>query len=291
VTLPRFVLVGVPRAGTTSLYHYLDQHPGVEVSERKEINFLAYPGQDVARRDYPWLRFDVRTLDDYEALFAASADRVTVDFSASCFRSPVAIERIQRYVPEARLFVLLRDPVARAWSAYLNRVRKGYESRSPDVALVAGQRAVDNGFYSARLEAFRDAFGPERVRVWLFDDLAARPEATVATIFDYLGVDPTVTVDVAAVYNRASVPGGGRLRRFVPDYGRLRRVADALPPPLRTAARQAWRRNQVPAPVLDPDLAGRLRKLYDDDIGRLEDLIGRDLGSWRSASRSTSPDA
>jgi len=291
VALPQFVLVGVPRAGTTSLYHYLGQHPGLDLSERKEINFLAYPGADVAHRDYPWLRFDVRTPDAYEALFAAAGDRVTVDFSASCFRSPVAIERIRRYVPDARLFVLLRDPVSRAWSAYLNRVRKGYESRSPELALVPGERAVDNGFYAERLEAFRTAFGPERVRVWLFDDLTARPQATLTSIFDYLGVDPAVTVDVAAVYNRASLPAHGALRRFVPDYGRLRRVVGALPAPVRTAAAQVWRRNQVPAPVLDPRLADRLRKLYEDDIGRLEALIGRDLGSWRSTSHSTSPEA
>lgn len=289
MTLPQFILVGVPRSGTTSLYHYLAQHPGLDLSERKEINFLSYPGQDVARRDYPWLRFDVRTFDDYAALFQSAGDKVSVDFSASCFRSPVAIERIRCYVPDARLFLLLRDPVSRAWSAYLNRVRKGYESRPPDVALVPGERAVDNGFYSARLGAFLDAFGPERVRVWLFDDLIAQPEATVATIFGYLGVNPTFAVDVAAVYNKASVPRSGMLRRLLPDHRQLRGVADALPPSVRTAARQAWRRKQVPAPMLQADLARRLRTLYEDDIGRLEHLIGRDLGSWRSTQRSTGP--
>jgi len=283
LTLPQFALVGVPRSGTTSLYHYLDQHPQLALGDRKEINFLSYPGDEVARRDYPWLRFDVRTLEEYESLFASAGERTTVDFSASCFRSPVAIERIGRFVPEARLFVLLRDPVGRAWSAYLNRVRKGYETRPPDAALVPGDRAVDNGLYSERLGAFRDAFGADRVRVWLFDDLSARPEVTVSEIFDYLGVDPSVAVDVAAVYNRASVPRSGPWQRLLPNYDRRRRAADALPAPVRAAARQVWRRSQAPAPVLAPEVAARLRSYYVEDIRRLEGLLGRDLGPWLPA--------
>ena len=280
MTLPRFVLVGVPRAGTTSLYQYLRQHPEVGLSDRKEINFLAFPGEEVARRDYPWLRFEARTLADYEALFAGAGDRVTVDFSASCFRSPVAIERIERYVPEARLFVVLRDPVGRAWSAYLNRVEKGYETRPPEAALVPGERAVDNSLYSERLVAFRDAFGPDRVRVWLFDDLIAYPRDTVAEVFDYLGVDRSVSVDVAAVYNKAGIPRGGLAQKVLPGYDRRQRLAASLPGPVRDIARQVWRRCQAPPPVLAPELAHRLRKHYADDVRRLQSLIGRDLGSW-----------
>lgn len=281
--LPQFVLVGVPRSGTTSLYQYLRQHPGLEVSERKEINFLAFPGDDVARRDYPWLRFEVRTLAEYEALFESAGERVGVDFSASCFRSPVAIDRIGQFVPDARLFVLLRDPVSRAWSAYLNRVRKGYEARPPQDALVPGERAVDNGFYSERLTAFREAFGPDRVRVWLFDDLAARPQATVSEVFDYLGVDPSVTVDVAAVYNKASVPRGGVVQRLLPSHDRRQRLAAVLPAPARHVVRRVWRRSQAPAPQLPPEVAARLRRGYADDVRRLQDLVDRDLGAWLPA--------
>ena len=281
--LPQFVLVGVPRSGTTSLYQYLRQHPGLTLGDRKEINFLAFPGDEVARRDYPWLRFEVRTLAEYQALFDGAGDRVAVDFSASCFRSPVAIERIERFVPDARLFVLLRDPVGRAWSAYLNRVRKGYETRPPDEALVPGERAVDNGFYNERLVAFRRAFGPDRVRVWLFDDLVAQPRATLAEIFGYLGVDPAVKIDVAAVYNKASVPRAGLVQRLLPSYDRRKRLAATLPAPVRGVARQVWRQTQAPAPVLAPEVAARLRSHYADDVRRLQDLLDRDLRTWLPA--------
>ncbi len=281
--LPKAVLVGVPRSGTTSLYKYFSQHPGICLSEVKEVNFLSYPGEEAARTDVPWLRFPVRTLDDYRALFAAAGDRVPVDFSASCFRSPVAIDRIREFVPAANLFVLLRNPVARAYSAYLNRLNKGYESRRPEDALVPGEPAVDNGFYCDRVAAFRAAFGADRVRVWLFDDLSAQTEVTLREMFGYLGVDETVSVDTAAVYNRGGVPRSGAVQRLLPSYPARRKIADALPGPLRAGAQRLTRLNRAPAPPLPEPVAQRLRSLYADDVRRLGEELGRDLDQWVKA--------
>lgn len=281
-TLPKAVLVGVPRSGTTSLYRYLGQHPQICLSEVKEVNFLSYPGEEVARTDYPWMRFPVRSLAEYERLFEGAGDRVPVDFSASCFRSSVAIGRIHRFLPDACCFVVLRDPVTRAWSAYLNRLAKGYESRPPAEALVPGELAVDNGFYYERLKAFRDAFGPERVRVWLFDDLRARPQETLGEVFEYLGVDRPVSIDTTEVYNRSGVPRSEALQRLLPSYKRRRQLGDALPKPVRAALQRLGHLNRGPAPSLPPEVEGRLRDLYADDVDRVAGLLGRDLGAWRS---------
>ena len=281
--LPSFVLVGVPRSGTTSLYRYFRQHPQICLSDVKEVNFLSYPGEEIARADYPWLRFPVRTLEEYQRLFADAGPRVAVDFSASCFRSPVAIERINRFVPTANCFVLLRDPVARAYSAYLNRLNKGYESRPPEEALVPGELAVDNGFYLERIEAFRAALGADRVRVWLFDDLSAQPQATLREMFEYLGVDPSVEVDTSAVYNRGGVPRSTTMQRLLPSYARRRQIADALPASLRTAVQRLGHLNRATAPPIPEQVEQRLRRLYADDVRRLADLIGRDLDPWISS--------
>jgi hypothetical protein len=275
--------VGVPRAGTTSLYKYFSQHPGIALSEVKEVNFLSYPGEEAARTDVPWLRFPVRTLDEYRALFADAGDRVPVDFSASCFRSPVAIERIREFVPTAKLFVLLRDPVTRAYSAYLNRLNKGYENRAPEDALVPGELAVDNGFYYERVAAFRAAFGAERVRVWMFDDLSQDAAATLREMFGYLGVDESAAIDTTSVYNRGGVPRNGAVQRLLPSYPTRRKIADALPGPVRSGAERLARLNRSPAPPLPDAVAQRLRNLYADDVRRLGELLDRDLEQWVTA--------
>jgi len=280
MTRPDFVLVGLPRSGTTSLYNYLDQHPAIAVSRLKEINFLAYPGEEAAQDRYPWLSFPVTTIAAYEELFAHAGNRVKVDFSASCFRSEVAIARIREFVPQAGLLVLLRDPVTRTYSAYLNQLRKGYESRPPEEALVPGQRAVQNSYYSDRLSAFMDAFGPERVRVWLFDDLKRAPLATLSTVFEHLGVDASVEVDTSQVFNKASVPRNSLVHRLVPNHAIRRRLTRSMPKKALSLAKTAWHLNQSPAPSLPPGVETRLRHLFEDDVRRLEGILQRDLGSW-----------
>jgi hypothetical protein len=146
--------------------------------------------------------------------------------------------------------------------------------------LVPGDVSVDNGFYTERIEAFRSAFGAERVRVWLFDDLVTRPEATLREFFEYFGVDTSAPIDTTAVHNRAGVARSPALDRLLPSYQRRRQVRDALPGPLLAAARRLGNLNRAPAPRLPEAVERRLRDVYADEIHRLEGVIGRDLASW-----------
>jgi hypothetical protein len=280
---PDVVLAGVARAGTTSLYHYFSLHPQLVVSPIKEVNFLSYPGAAAAADRTPWLHFPVTTAAQYDRLFVRQPGSLAVDFSASCFHSPVAIERIRRYVPEARLAVLLRDPVQRAWSAHLNRVRKGYERRTPDAALVPGERAVDNGFYAPGLQRLFDAFGRDKVTVWLQDDLREDTARALAAMFRDLDVRDDVEIDASAVLNAASVPRSGLLQRVTPSYRTRRRLAARLPPSATRRLRQLWSLGQEPPPVLPPEISARLQALYADDVHEVARLIGRDLSAWTPA--------
>ncbi len=288
MTLPRFVVCGVPRCGTTSLYRYLEQHPRVDVGRLKESNFLSWPGPEAAGRAMPWVEFPVTSFEEYQGLFKSAGRAVPVDVSPSCFHSPVSIERIGAFVPDAGLIVLLRDPVARAYSAYLNRLRKRYETRAPEEVLVPGDRAVDNGFYAGRLKAFLDAFGPERLRVWLFDDLSRRPGPTMAEILGHLGVDPTVPLDVATAHNRSTVHRSRRLQRLVPRLDHRWRLGRRVPRPLWEAASRAWALTQTSPPPLPPRVDQRLRALYAADVRRVAELIGRDLSGWLPAPSDAS---
>jgi hypothetical protein len=281
MTLPRFVVAGVPKAGTTSLYRYLHAQPGVCTSDTKEINFLSYPGAAVANERYPWLQFPVTSVDDYAALFAGCGDRVAVDFSPSCFRSHVAVDRIREFVPDAGLIILLRDPVARAWSAYQNRIRKGYERRAPDEALVAGDRVVDMGFYNDRIVELQDAFGRERVRVWLFEDLVAQPDATVGELLCHIGAQPAEPMLVdARAHNAAHLPRSRVVHRLFPDHARRRAILRHVPRGALKPLEWLWRANQREGEEIPQSTSVRLRALYADDVARLQETLQRDLTGW-----------
>ncbi|HWC11866.1 MAG TPA: sulfotransferase, partial [Acidimicrobiales bacterium] len=99
MTVPRFVVCGVPRCGTTSLYRYLEQHPQVDVGRLKESNFLSWPGAEEATRAMPWVKFPVSSFREYQELFGGEDGGVPGDVSPSCFHSPASIERIRTFVP------------------------------------------------------------------------------------------------------------------------------------------------------------------------------------------------
>src|SRR3954452_18181658 len=130
MTMPNFLILGAAKAGTTALYHYLKQHPEVCMSEIKETNFFALMGKPLDFRgpgdDEHINRFSVTTWGDYQSRFPDRTDaRAVGEASPLYLYSPDAPGRIARWMPKAKLVVILRDPVARAYSAFLHLVRGG----------------------------------------------------------------------------------------------------------------------------------------------------------------------
>src|SRR5688572_27472269 len=123
--LPDFLVVGAAKAGTISLYHYLAQHPDVFMSPVNECNFFAL---ETANWDREYLgpvdRFYidqhcVRNLDAYHRLFeAARAGSVIGECSPLYLFSDVAPARIHAHIPNAKIIVILRQPIDRAFSNY-----------------------------------------------------------------------------------------------------------------------------------------------------------------------------
>src|SRR5215210_1748036 len=133
--LPNFLVIGAGKSGTTSLYHYLRQHPDVYMSPVKEPLFFAaeggrirFPGPDgrmISRAANPGA---VTRMKDYRALFAGVSGKKAVgEASPQYLYTPEAPLRIKHYVPEAKLIAVLRNPVERAYSAFLHRTRLGRE--------------------------------------------------------------------------------------------------------------------------------------------------------------------
>jgi hypothetical protein len=131
--LPDFLLIGAQKAGTTSLYSYLAAHPGVRPAARKEVHYF-----DVNyARGEDWYRAMFPTERALGGAGAAGRRSITGEASPYYLFHPLAAERAAQLVPDARLIVLLRDPVERAWSHYLHEVAAGRETLSIEDALDA----------------------------------------------------------------------------------------------------------------------------------------------------------
>ena len=176
MTMPNFLVIGAAKSGTTSLYHYLGQHPQVYVSPVKEPNFFALEGEKPdfrapgsEERINSWSVTDVEA---YRALFEGAGEEEALgEASAMYLYSEKAPGRIRHHLPNTKLVAVLRDPVERAYSSFLHLKRNGREPLDDFVeALEAEERRIrDNwewiwhyknmGFYHEQLRRYHEAFG------------------------------------------------------------------------------------------------------------------------------------
>ena len=280
---PNLFLVGAAKAGTTSLYRELARHPAIYMSPMKEPHFFS--------RIEPapsWEAFfpHVSDEDEYLALFkGAENEDLLGEGSTSYLWDRQAAGRIEHVVPEARILVMLRDPVARAYSHYWNDVREGLEKRSFPDALAEEQRSgpggwgasslyIDCGRYADQVARYLDRFGPGGVLVSFLEDFVTDRTGTMADIHSFLGVGPVPAGAPQRRMNSISLPRN-RLGGALLGSGRVRRLARAtVPRPLRGRLRGALLEEAAPPPV-DPAAGNLLREIYRPDVARLAELLGR----------------
>jgi hypothetical protein len=297
--MPNFLMIGGAKAGTSSLYAYLRQHPQIFLSEVRECDFFTLegqrpnyngPGDRIAYRRY------ITTLEGYQRLFKPATGRPAIGESSDLYLDgPGTARRIRHYLPEARLVVILRDPADRAYSQYKHLVRDGREALPTfEHALDAEEKRIADGwhpiwhltargFYAAQLEPYLELFPREQISIHLYDDFVTDPPALLRVLFQFLGVDPTFRVDMSLRYNVSGTPRSKLLHSFL---ARPLAVKDLFKPLLPARFRHRLRarlmnRNIVPdRSRMSPDTRKALVELYREDVLRLQSLIGRDLRSW-----------
>lgn len=244
--LPDAVILGAQKCGTTSLHGYLVQHPGVIPPLRKEVHYfdLNYP------RGEAW----------YRAHFGRTGETgLNLDASPYYLFHPAVPARLHALLPDAKLVVLLRDPVRRAYSHYWHERAKGREKLEFDDAIAAEpgrvaaaeagladgslDRSADHqhfsylarGRYAEQLERWFALYPRERFLVVRFEDLVKEPLARLNDVLAWLGLPPAAKVDLEP-------------------------------------------RNTRRYPPMSPETERRLREQFEPHNRRLEALLGRSLG-------------
>ncbi len=308
MTMPNFFVIGAQKAGTTSLYYYLKQHPQIYMSPIKEPFFFDHKINargEVVREQFggpgpPHVKF--ANIGEYRALFrGVSGEKAIGEASVLYIYAPGTAERIKRYVPGAKVIALLRNPADRAYSAFLNAVRGGREPlydfsqalREEDGRIRDNWHYVyryrDRGLYYGQLKRYYDVFDREKIGVWLYEDLSADPSRMVQSVFRFLGVDEAFVPDTSSKHNLGSVPKNEAGRQVIRFMNTALPVVRKIIPPASKVYREdtlglhklVQKRALIDeSPPLDPELRAELIKFYREDILKLEDLIGQDLSLW-----------
>jgi len=285
--LPNFLIVGTAKAGTTSLALALNEHPEIFVARQKECHYLARAALPQAFTGPGDLRALVRDGRAYEALFTGVAEATRIG-EASVFYlyyHEVAVPTIREELGDPAIIMILRDPVARAQSAYRHLCLNGRETLPWPEALAreASRRALgyeplwyyrELGYYSRQVASFLATFS--RVHIAWYDDLVRDPAAFVREVYRFLGVDPTFRpAGLGIRHNRTGVPRHRGLYDFVvrphPLKDAVRPLLDAVLPEatVRTLHRRAIDWSLGPGEASKGRQAALLANAFADDLARL----------------------
>ena len=299
--LPDFLIAGVPKAGTTALHAALVRHPGLFLPPVKEPKFFLTdgrppvaggPGDVQTYQEHVWRRVD------YEALFApAPAGAVRGEATPFYLYDLDAHDRIHALVPDAKLILLLRDPVDRAHSNWTHLWNAGLEPEADFLTAVRReeQRIADGWapFWHYRGlsrygEQLRDLFRHlpgEQVLLLRYRELVDSPRETLDRVSAFLGVAPGVAHTVAPENVKPYVPDSGR-HRLLSRLVRAGAAAGAFAPPQvwRQASRPllaALQAERRPRPRLPVEVRREVLEPMLDDIALLEELTGRSFADWK----------
>ena len=253
--LPDFLIIGAAKSGTTSLRGAFGQHPAITLSFTPEVHYFDWN----FHRGTEWYRAHFPTRRTRERSLHQRGEFATGEKSPYYLFDPSVPTRVRALVPQVKLIILLRDPVARALSHYHESTRNGWETLSFEDALASELRQrepsrhpsqlrsltpesswrsyIARGRYAEQLERWLHLFNREQIHVTLSERFFADPGGVVRNLHEFLGLTPVMPPDLA------------------PQNGA---VYDPMSPALRS----------------------QLQDLFADDVSRLAGLIGERPGWW-----------
>jgi hypothetical protein len=296
--MPDFFIVGAPKCGTTALSVYLSSHPAIFMPEMKEINFFC--------DDFPRFR-KISDLDSYSALYANAKQRELVgDASSFHMYSEVAIRRIMTANPDAKILIMLRNPVDMAHSLHAQQLYSLMEDVEQFERAWSLQQERAEGrclprhclepkhllykdvcCFSGQVARILEQVAAPQVKVVIFEEFFSNLEAEYSGVLEFLGVRSDLPKRFARV-NESKVPRHRRLHQFlryppfpistlVPPAKRLANHFNLQP---RIALTRLNTRVTKRAP-LEPAFRRALEREFEPDIRQLEGVLGRSLACWR----------
>ncbi|MCC0177427.1 sulfotransferase domain-containing protein [Waterburya agarophytonicola K14] len=298
---PNFFIAGAPKCGTTALSEYLRDHPNIYISEPKEPHYFTF--------DFEQYRV-TKTWSEYSGLFSESTAKHTAIGEGSVFYlcSTVALDKIKEYDSQAKIIVMLRNPVDMIYSFHsqlvftadeseksfekawrLQATRKQGKQIPSQCREAAFLQYAEMGKLGEQVERLQTIFPAEQVKIILFEDFVKSTKDVYDEVLEFLAVpndertefvriNENKTHKMGAVGNFTAKPPAlltnvalkARDMLGIKELGILDTIRSFN---TKVAAREP----------LSEDLRADMMEEFSTDIQKLAQLINRDLSHWLTA--------
>lgn len=310
---PNFFVVGAGKCGTTTLYHILFQHPEIFMSpikepnhfctdikeeefseqfklieKRKNINLDEYLNGPMTERKFGYF---VPKSEDYKKLFKnVKNEKAIGEISNSYLFSKVAAQNIKDAVPDAKIIIILRNPIDRMVSHYKANIRDGkalkpfYEEVTDDYnknpkGWCISHSYFEVGQYADQVDRYLKVFGKENVKVLWFEDWKKNSSNMAREIFTFLGVDPNIQIDPEERQHTTTEPRSKKLVYLLSQSGIKKPALRLFPQSWREPIKSIFFNNKASF-AITPDERKKLQDFFRADIEKLQSLLNVDLSKW-----------
>lgn len=273
-------IVGTPKAGTTSLHYYLSQHENVCMSSIKEPNFFS--SKEVASLYYN--SKPVNSSEQYHSLFSENK-KILGEASVSYLFYGDVPKRIYDYNKDAKIIIMLRDPVQRALSHYLMDCRLGFCNESIENILLKNksypqffQQFIELGLYYDQVSNYLSVFGKDKVKIIFYSDFKNDTSQIMNDLTDFLEIEK---LDFSYTIQNPFLSPSSPFISFLYKFNWIRKFVKFFlsNKNLDVAKKRFFLKNNKPN--FSDNLKSKIRAYFLEDINKLEGLLDVNLSRWK----------
>ncbi len=234
--LPKCFVIGVVRSGTTSLYHYLGQHPCIGSSAYDEIGYF----DDNYHLGVNWYKSLFPTKFTKNKIIKKHGSFLTYDVTPFYIYNPLVARRISASFPRAKIISNLRNPIDRAYSNYIQMYQDGDATKTFEemiqmsmdeieknkaklndevyIADIFYQNILARGFYADQLKIWFEKFQKKQILIIPSEDLALKPDQVLAKVFEFLDLPYFKIKDFTRQNKREYHPMKDETRKLLVEF-------------------------------------------------------------------------
>ena len=296
MTTPNFIIAGVARCGTTSLYHYLKQHPDIGFPKIKEPKYFSSIHLNFPHTGPGDETVDAKIIKDkkkYFELFEGLGGKKAIGEASSdyFYYNQHTISSIKETLGDVKIILCFRNPIERTYSAFSNLIRDSRENLTFEEALKAEDDRIKQNFdwmwaykngslYAEGLKNFRENF--TNVHVVLLDELEKDPTKIITGVLEFLNVDPVIDLDTSTKYSHSGKPKNKLIAKLTDRNNKLfylvRETIIKLIPRniLEKVASKMFKKDDI-----NPKTRNQLKAFFQKDISSLSEMLNKNLDHWK----------